>query len=130
MTPAQRTKLKKALEAAKKELLEKAPRKLEPTRTDAARAGHDEDDQSLAEMNQAIASNRNKNDAQMVVRINKALQRLADEPEDFGNCQDCGDEIPLPRLTAAPWAEFCVPCQAERDGTKSHQRRKHLGDFI
>ncbi len=66
-------------------------------------------------MNQAIASSRNRNDVLLLKRVVAALQRLKDEPHDFGNCSDCGEEIPLPRLKAMPYAELCVDCQQKRD---------------
>src|SRR5215468_1580497 len=71
----------------------------------------DEDAAPLEEMNQVIASSRNKNDAVMLVKVRKAIARLDKDPDDFGNCTDCGDEILLKRLEAMPWVELCVECQ-------------------
>jgi RNA polymerase-binding transcription factor DksA len=28
-------------------------------------------------------------------------------------CEDCADEIPAPRLQAAPWTRRCIHCQAK-----------------
>lgn len=39
-----------------------------------------------------------------------ALQRI--EENTFGTCESCGEEIPVRRLEAVPWAARCVPCQA------------------
>jgi DnaK suppressor protein len=33
----------------------------------------------------------------------------------YGNCVDCGHEIPEPRLEARPATARCVPCQSKRD---------------
>jgi DnaK suppressor protein len=88
----------------------------------------DEDAAPLEEMNQVIASARNKNDAAMLVKIRKAIHRLDKEPDDFGNCTDCGDEIAFKRLEAMPWVELCVECQGKLDKNKSHTR-KSITDY-
>ncbi len=33
----------------------------------------------------------------------------------YGQCGDCGNEIPAPRLEARPTTTRCVPCQSKRD---------------
>lgn len=42
-----------------------------------------------------------------------ALQRLADD--DYGFCEACGDDIPLPRLTVKPESRYCLRCQSESE---------------
>jgi DnaK suppressor protein len=88
----------------------------------------DEDAAPLEEMNQVIASSRNKNDAQQLVKVRRAINRLDKEPDDFGNCTDCGDEIAPKRLEAMPWVELCVECQGKLDKNKSHTR-KSITDY-
>jgi RNA polymerase-binding transcription factor len=46
-----------------------------------------------------------------VRRIDTALTQL--EQGDYGICANCGEEIPLARLEAVPFAIYCVDCQAE-----------------
>lgn len=41
--------------------------------------------------------------------IEAALARIAEGT--YGRCVDCGTNIPLPRLRAAPQAERCIACQ-------------------
>lgn len=125
---AGRRRVKAALDRAKKELLEKAPRRIEPTRQGEAEVGGDEDEQPLAEMNQSIASNRNLQDTKRLEQIGKALTRLKEAPEEFGVCADCGDDIAAARLAAAPWVEFCVDCQSARD-PKGKATRSKLTDY-
>jgi DnaK suppressor protein len=43
--------------------------------------------------------------------IDSALAQL--EQGDYGICANCGEEIPLARLEAVPFAIYCVDCQAE-----------------
>ena len=129
MTEAQREKLKQKLLALHAELTGKAPAKVEPNRTDEARVGGDEDEQPLNEMMQAIASSRNRNMAGALVKVQKALNKLRESPDEFGECEECGDEIALPRLQAMPYAEFCVECQGKRDAPKGGPTRKKLTDY-
>lgn len=41
-------------------------------------------------------------------RLQRAL--VAVDSPDFGLCDECGEEIPLPRLLAMPEARLCVDC--------------------
>ncbi len=48
-------------------------------------------------------------DAQELRRIDGALLRIKEG--SFGNCIDCGQDIPFARLEAEPTAARCVNCQ-------------------
>ncbi|MDY7228531.1 TraR/DksA family transcriptional regulator [Hyalangium rubrum] len=129
MTDAQREELSKLLLALHAELTGKAPLKIEPNRTDEARIGGDEDEQPLNEMMQAIASSRNRNMDGVLKRVVKALGKLRNDPDSFGECEDCGDPLPFGRLKAMPYVEFCVECQGKQDKPKGGPTRKKLTDY-
>lgn len=129
MTPAQLKKHQQLLADLRESLLKKGPAKIAPNRTDEAKVGGDEDEQPLNEMLQSIASHRNKNDAALVARIDKALRKLRDDPGEYGLCEECGDDLPPARLKAMPYAELCLECQAKRDGPKGPKTRRNLYDF-
>ncbi len=129
MTPAQRRQLHQLLLSLEAELTGKGPSKIEPNRTDDARVGGDEDEQPLNEMMQAIASNRNRNTAGTLARVARALQKLRESPDEFGECEECGEEITFARLKAMPYAEYCVDCQSHQDGPKGPQTRRKLTDY-
>ncbi|MGC4122725.1 MAG: TraR/DksA family transcriptional regulator [Myxococcales bacterium] len=129
MTPAQLKKYQQQLTELRAEHLGKGPAKIEPNRTDETKVGGDEDEQPLNEMLQSIASHRNKNDAALIARVDKALRKLRDDPGEFGLCEDCGDDLPEPRLKAMPYAELCLECQSKRDGPKGPKTRRNLYDF-
>ncbi len=129
MTPAQRNKLQERLLELERELSGKGPLRIEPNRTDDSKVGGDEDEQPLNEMMQAIASSRNRNMAGVLVKVQKALNTLRESPDEFGECEECGDEIAMPRLQAMPYAEFCVECQGKRDAPKGGPTRKKLTDY-
>lgn len=128
MTPAQRKTLEAALQHTIAAVAKKQARAIEPSRADELDTKVDEDQQPLTEMSQAIASNLNRADAATLEKAKKALVRLKSDPDDFGNCQDCGDEIAFARLKAMPYAELCVDCQGKQDA-KGRSTRKKLTDF-
>lgn len=129
MKAAQRAQIQKLLKRLEKELSGKGPREIQPIRKDEAEVRGEDDEAPLAEMDQAIVSNRNRNDSVVLARVQAALERLDEHPDDFGNCTDCGDALPLGRLKAMPYAELCVNCQATRDGPKAPPTRRKVSDF-
>lgn len=129
MTPKQRAKLKQALDRLRSQLLSTGPAKIEPNRTDPVSTGvADEDAQALSEMLQVLASQRNRGQAELLGRIDRALRKLADVPEDFGLCEECEEEISPKRLALMPYAQHCAACQAKRDPARGGVRKK-LTDF-
>lgn len=115
MTPAKRKAFHKALLDLRKKMTAKTPRRIEPNRISDAEVGVDEDEQPLNEMEQAIASNLNRADMNLIARIDQALERLKVAPETFGECLECGEPVAEGRLKAMPYVELCVDCQAKRD---------------
>lgn len=128
MNQKERTRCEAALLQARRELLAREPAKAEPARRDESRVGVDEDEQPLVEMEQAIASRRNRDDAQRLERIERALAKLHTAPDEFGSCRRCEEEIDPKRLRVAPWVDTCVDCQEKLDGVRGG-RRRHAGDF-
>lgn len=45
--------------------------------------------------------------------IDEALRRLYGDPESFGRCSRCGEDISMERLTVVPSTEHCARCQRE-----------------
>jgi len=124
MTPAERLGAQQRLFALREEALGKGPSKIEPNRTEVATTGvADEDAQALSEMHQVLASKRNQGLADLLARIDRALERLAADPELFGLCEDCEEDIPSARLEAVPYATLCAACQEKRDPPRGLRRR-------
>jgi RNA polymerase-binding transcription factor DksA len=49
--------------------------------------------------------------------VNEALRRLYKDPENFGKCHECGEDVGFDRLDALPHARLCIKCKArEEDG--------------
>jgi len=56
-----------------------------------------------------------------------ALNRL--EQGRYGICTECGDEIPLERLKALPFAAYCVDCQQKRNPAR-HVGERRIDDLL
>jgi DnaK suppressor protein len=123
--PRLRSRFERTLAARRAALLRDGPEKIEPNRTDAATTGvADDDAQALSEMLQTLASSRNRDASRTIAAIDRALRKLHDAPEDFGVCEDCGDDIPPKRLDVMPWAPLCTDCQAKADPQRNVGRKK------
>lgn len=46
-----------------------------------------------------------------LMEVDRALVRLAREPESYGKCRSCGDEIVFERLEALPATDRCIGCK-------------------
>ena len=125
MTAKQRAGYEQALRQARDELVRTGPAKIEPNRRDPVSTGvADEDAQALSEMMQVLASQRNKGQADLLARIDRALRKLATEPEDYGLCEQCEEPIAPKRLALMPYALLCTACQAAREPKRAQTRRK------
>lgn len=129
MTATERRQIQELLVSIRRDLEGKGPVKVEPHERDQRDVGAEEDEQPLHEMLQSIASSRNRTHGDVLHRVNEALRKLEEEPDAFGECEDCGDAIPFARLKAMPYAELCTECQRGRDTPRGAPTRRKLSDF-
>lgn len=100
-----------------------------PARTDAV-AQPDEDEAPLIEMNQSIASNRNRERTERLQQIRDALALIDEDPDEYGVCETCEEPIPRKRLELMPWVTFCVRCQERHEqDNRAPGGRKKLTDY-
>jgi len=45
----------------------------------------------------------------LLLQIEDAIRRI--DEGAYGRCNNCGQNIALPRLQAVPWTKFCIDCQ-------------------
>ena len=125
MTPKQLATVRRALDRLRAEIVSAGPSRIEPNRRDPSTAGvADEDAQALSEMLQVLASQRNRGQAELVGRIDRALRKLATTPDDFGLCEECEEELDPRRLAVMPYATRCAACQAKSEPKLGGGRRK------
>ena len=127
--PGQIEQFRARLQALLTQLGEEGDIRLETLARPGGEGKVDDDAAPLSEMNQTISSSRNRERTARLHKIQDALDRLREDPEMFGMCEDCEDEIPAPRLELMPWATLCISCQGKsEDGTRDGRRRK-LSDY-
>jgi DnaK suppressor protein len=54
-----------------------------------------------------------ENSEHVLAEIDAALNRIEDGT--YGICTNRGEQIPVERLEALPWATLCIDCQRERE---------------
>jgi DnaK suppressor protein len=129
MTPKQRTTHRLALTRLREGLLATGPARIEPNRRDPTTSGvSDEDAQALSEMLQVLASQRNRGQADLLARIDRALRKIDVEPDEYGICEACEEPIAPRRLALMPYALRCAACQAKDEPRHAATRRK-LTDY-
>ena len=48
-------------------------------------------------------------------RLEEALRRLYNDPENFGSCHTCGKPVGFERLDALPHARYCIDCKLKEE---------------
>ena len=130
MEPGQLAAFKAGLLRLREELIAGGPAKIEPNRKDPSTVGiADEDEQALSEMLQTLASQRNKQQGELLAQIDRALGKLEREPDLVGLCEECEEEIDARRLKLMPYATLCAECQQTRDKKRGAARRSTT-DFV
>ncbi|MDP2314320.1 MAG: TraR/DksA C4-type zinc finger protein [Pseudomonadota bacterium] len=89
----------------------------------------DEDEAPFREMDQSIASSRNRVRADQLLRIAVAERRLEEDPDSFGLCEKCEEPIPPRRLELLPFVRKCVDCQSAAEVRSSKPVRKKVTDY-
>ncbi len=76
-------------------------------------------DAALDSVQDEISSQLAEVESRELARIEYALERMRNG--QFGLCEGCGTNIPVARLTALPYATYCIKGQreAERQGAAS-----------
>jgi RNA polymerase-binding transcription factor len=68
-----------------------------------------EDDQAQITHDEFVSLHLNALDYRELRLVEEALDRL--DSGDYGICLGCEEPIPPKRLSALPWARYCIPCQ-------------------
>ena len=113
LSAAQRASLEATLRARQRELRADVAAKLK-TQDDPRLVGlrnrmEDTDDWAVADAMAAQDITLVSRDLAELANVEEALARLGDG--SYGECVDCGNAIPFPRLAAYPAARRCVACQ-------------------
>jgi RNA polymerase-binding protein DksA len=122
LTAAERSALTKQLEERRRVLRSELAAKLE-TQDNPALLGlrnrmEETDDWAVADLETALDVAEVSRDAGELREVQAALLRVKDGT--YGECVDCGIDIPYARLQANPSASRCIACQ---ERVEASQRR-------
>ena len=81
--------------------------------TDNQSAYADPADRATAESDRAFTLRIRDRERKLITKIKEALQRMDDG--EYGICEECGEDISLPRLKARPVTTLCVSCKARQE---------------
>ncbi len=73
----------------------------------------DEMDSASSEINLSFTGRLRERERHLLGKIDQALAKI--EANEYGLCENCGEEIGLKRLEARPVAELCIDCKSEQE---------------
>ena len=97
-------------------MLEEAKQKGDSTieeLTDSNELFADPADRASAESDRAFTLRIRDRERRLIRKIQSALQRIDDGT--YGICDECGEEITIPRLKARPVTRLCINCKAKQE---------------
>lgn len=97
-------------------MMEDTLKKSEETIEDMTESGEvyaDPADRATAESDRAFTLRLRDRERKLTKKIQKAIDRIDDG--EFGICQDCGDDISIPRLKARPMTTLCINCKSKQE---------------
>ncbi len=94
------------------DILEKSEATIEDM-TESGEVYADPADRATAESDRAFTLRLRDRERKLIKKINEALARIEDG--DFGICQECGDDISIPRLKARPMTTLCINCKSKQE---------------
>ena len=74
-------------------------------------------DRASAESDRAWTLRIRDRESLLIKKIRKSLEAI--ESEDYGLCEDCGEEISIERLKARPVRSFCIRCKTKKESIES-----------
>ena len=97
-------------------MLEEAQQKGDSTLeelTDSNEVFADPADRATAESDRSFTLRIRDRERRLIRKIQAALQRIDDG--SYGACEDCGEEIGVPRLKARPVTKLCINCKSKQE---------------
>lgn len=110
-----KTALRERSQHLRDEIRDTLERSSEETHVRIAEQARDMEDDSFSNLVVDLNFSEIERDVDELRRISSALRRAADGR--YGICEDCGANIPPPRLDAEPTALRCVRCQERFEKT-------------
>jgi len=100
----------------KKEILEALQERVNSSNINEQREIGDVFDDADLEQSREFNILLTAREKQKVQQIEAALQKMG--TGNYGLCEECGEEIPIGRLKALPFATLCVKCKSKQESTE------------
>ena len=113
MNKTQLKKFRKLLEQKRDDILRRAQQTLSEDMTLDANELPDEMDLASTEYLQSFTFRLRGREKSFLSKIQKAIEKI--DQGDFGQCEECGEEISLKRLEARPETTLCIRCKEEQE---------------
>ena len=81
--------------------------------TDSNEVFADPADRATAESDRAFTLRLRDRERRLIRKIQNALKRMDDGV--YGICEECGEDISIPRLKARPVTRLCINCKARQE---------------
>ena len=73
-------------------------------------------DRASAESDRAWTLRIRDRESMLIKKIRNSLEAI--ERNEYGICEDCGEDISIERLKARPVTSFCIPCKTKRESVE------------
>jgi DnaK suppressor protein len=115
-------KMKDLFEKQRAEDLSAIERLEREARTTAGNDPEDAGDKSVTNYSKELLFQRLSSNRARLRKLDAAMQRM--RLGNFGICSNCSAEIPLKRLEAMPWTEYCRNCQEDLENGQPTPAKK------
>ena len=112
MTPEDLEYFRKLLQQMLEEAQQKGDSTIEEL-TDSQASYADPADRATAESDRSFTLRIRDRERRLIHKIQAAIKRMDDG--EYGMCEECGEEIGVPRLKARPVTTLCVSCKARQE---------------
>ncbi|MBI5558399.1 MAG: RNA polymerase-binding protein DksA [Deltaproteobacteria bacterium] len=112
MTDEQLAYFKKKLKDMSDELLSEANRTITEM-TDSGGNYPDPTDRATAESDRNFELRIRDRERKLLAKVKEALERI--ENDEYGVCEDCGEDIGVARLEARPVTTLCIQCKTKQE---------------
>jgi RNA polymerase-binding transcription factor len=119
--------IKDRLLAERERILNKARDTLQTINEVNADNLNDEVDLATQEEGERVSLKLRDREAKLVSKIDKTLDHLENDSDNFGVCDECGLPIGLKRLLARPVATLCIGCKEEQERVELGYAGNKLG---
>jgi len=116
MDPKDLAMFRQLLNGMLDDILRKGEETLEDM-TDTREVYADPADRATAESDRSFTLRLRDRERKLIKKIQEAIQRLEDGT--YGICEECGDEVGVPRLKARPVTTLCINCKSRQEEEES-----------